>query len=188
MGYYHPMLNAMGEAGDPGLRRFLRKHVSIRKIRRGVGRLARFVPGPQGALLSRFGLAGDPGLGDFFRGIGSTVKGFVSGGGLSNLEGRAAEFLRTPAGKVVAGGALAAGGALVGRSIHGGGASGFGGAGHRRHRMNPLNPHALNRAIRRVKALDKLYHSVHVKAHPEQRREMTPKQMRFFGKRRRRKT
>lgn len=159
-------------AGDPGFFKKLGK--GFKKFGKNVGRLAPLAAGmlpfpgagivaqTLGGMQSSPGcgpMQGDPGLGSFLGGIGRRVFSSNVGRTVAGVGARILPVLAggTPAGiiaRTVLGGAAAgvASGAL-GRMFGGGG----GGGGARSYRrMNPTNPKALRRAMRRVEGFAKL--------------------------------
>jgi hypothetical protein len=195
VGYYHPMNALYGERGDPGFLKGLKKRLKIpkgiRKLTLGKALsspLAGLLPGPLGGLARQFGGGGcgergDPGfLGDLFKGAGRVISGAFKGGASSALEQRAAQILGSPGGRAVVGG-VASGvagaglGALLSRT------GGRRGGARTYRRLNPLNVHALNRSIRRLKAFNKLHAAIHA---PANLREVGKGTMKRLGVRKRR--
>lgn len=201
-----------GAMGDPlsfrrpkWLRRAMTVPRGIRKFQpgRALGGLARspflglglrMVPGlgPAVSAAQMAGLLGDPFWGGALGTIGRAIGGFFGSKAISSAAPAITRALprivqagtrigRSPIGQATIGGAAAgAAGALIGGGFRGGGARGG-----RRRRLDVLNVHALNRAIRRVKGFQKLYHAVHMPRDVREAGKGTMKALGVRGRRRR---
>lgn len=171
MGYYHPAEKLYGQAaGDFFKRLKIPKKLRKLKVGRALAPLAQFIPGPVGTIAKIAGV-GAPSCGSAgdlmgsLRAIGGAAGRFLGIGGAAGLEQRAAQFLRSPTGRAVAGGAATAA-AAAGAGALISGARGLLQGERPRRRRTVVDITAVRRAVGRLERFEKIARKVVHFTHP----------------------